>query len=198
MDQSPDGALADFEGFPSWMWRNQPFSLLVSELRARNEQVRAENQEAAASLGALEDMRAAGATDEQLAAAGFTAQVIAAAQQGRAEVALFGLDTYSVNASARAVIEFLEIVDPDAAARARARYAALAPFGDDMNEYGRQVPLGALAPQAEQIRDDVASVLAEVQQHCRGSYSLLLSPSELLNAEQNAQVVVNGEGALPP
>lgn len=193
MDRSAHEALAGFAGFPSWMWKNERFASLVEELRAHNERVRAEGTEATATLSALGDLRAAGASEEQLEVMGFTKAAIAAASEGRPEVVLYGMDTYSVNASARAVIEFLEIVDPDAAALTRSRYAVFEPFGDDMKEYGRQVTCGELASRAEEIKADVASVLTELQQNARASYSLLLGPAELLNAEQNAQVVVNGE-----
>ncbi len=192
-DRAALEALASFEGFPSWMWKNERFASLVEDLRAHNERVRAESAEATNTLSALADMRAAGATAEQLEAMGFTKAAITKATEGRPEVVLYGMDTYSVSASAEAVVEFLEIVDPDAAALARSRYAVFEPFGDDMKEYGRQVTCGELASRAEEIRADVANVLTELQQNNRASYSLLLGPAELLNAEQNAQVVVNGE-----
>ena len=80
----------------------------------------------------------------------------------------------------------------------RARYAIFDAYADtnediDMKAYGRAVVAGELAPMAESIQDGLASTLAELQSSCRAEYSLMLGPSECLDAEQNAQVVVNGE-----
>jgi erythromycin esterase-like protein len=93
MDRSAHEALAGFAGFPSWMWKNERFASLVEELRAHNERVRAEGTEATATLSALGDLRAAGASEEQLEVMGFTKAAIAAASEGRPEVVLYGMDT---------------------------------------------------------------------------------------------------------
>ena len=50
---------------------------------------------------------------------------------------LYGLDLYNLNASMRAVIDYLEEVDPGAAKHARERYACLAPFSRNPAAYGR-------------------------------------------------------------
>lgn len=55
--------------------------------------------------------------------------------------------------------------------------------------------MGELAPMAREIEAGVLATLAGVQR-CREAYSLILGPAEQLNAEQNAQVVVSGEGEL--
>jgi erythromycin esterase-like protein len=44
----------------------------------------------------------------------------------------YGLDLYSLRASMEAVLRYLEKIDPDAARRARARYACFDQFGDDI------------------------------------------------------------------
>ena len=49
----------------------------------------------------------------------------------------FGLDIYSLNSSIRAVLDYLERVDPDAARIARERYGCLTPWQRDPATYGR-------------------------------------------------------------
>ena len=143
-------------------------------------------------------MRSAGATDDQLREMGFTTEQLNAPPVGfddgtGSPASFYGMDTYSVNASAKAVIEFLEIVDPEAASVARARYATLEGFGDEMKKYGMAVVMGELKDKSLEIQEQIASVLVDLQRQNRESYDLILGPAELLNAEQNAQVVVNGE-----
>lgn len=50
---------------------------------------------------------------------------------GAPKVGFYGLDLYSLSASMHAVIEYLEEADPEAARRARARYACFDHFGPD-------------------------------------------------------------------
>ena len=45
------------------------------------------------------------------------------------QVGFYGLDLYSLHASMAAVLRFLDVVDPDAAVRARNRYACFDHFG---------------------------------------------------------------------
>jgi protein-L-isoaspartate(D-aspartate) O-methyltransferase len=51
--------------------------------------------------------------------------------------AFYGLDLYSLYTSVRAVITYLETVDPDLAAIARQRYGCLSPWEADPAAYGR-------------------------------------------------------------
>ena len=187
-DSSAQRALQGFEGFPRWMWRNSITAELAEALRSRNTRVRAARAEHSEADSTVNSMRAAGATEEQLKEMGFSTDAAPPL-----EVSFYGMDTYSVNASAEAVIEFLEVVDPEAADRARACYSHVAPFGDDMKKYGFSVVLGELRGLADTIQDDLLSTLAELQRQNRETYDLVMGPAELLNAEQNAQVVVNGE-----
>jgi erythromycin esterase-like protein len=54
----------------------------------------------------------------------------------RRKVGFYGLDLYSLHASMRAVLDFLDKVDPEAARRARYRYACFENFGEDTQAYG--------------------------------------------------------------
>src|SRR5881394_2071846 len=51
-------------------------------------------------------------------------------------VGFFGLDLYSMFASIRSVLSYLERVDGDAHARAKHRYSCFDHFGDDSQAYG--------------------------------------------------------------
>ena len=55
---------------------------------------------------------------------------------GAAKVGFYGLDLYSLHASMKAVLRYLEKVDPEAAKRARERYACFDHFGEDTQVYG--------------------------------------------------------------
>src|SRR6266536_4596657 len=54
----------------------------------------------------------------------------------------YGLDLYSLYASIEAVLGYLNKVDPDAAHRARSRYACFEHFGEDAQRYGYAAGLG--------------------------------------------------------
>jgi erythromycin esterase-like protein/predicted phosphoribosyltransferase/predicted alpha/beta-hydrolase family hydrolase len=52
-------------------------------------------------------------------------------------VGFYGLDLYSMTASMAAVLDYLDRVDPEAAAVARSRYGCLAPWSRELAAYGR-------------------------------------------------------------
>ncbi|MEX3971274.1 erythromycin esterase family protein [Paraburkholderia caribensis] len=105
-------------------------------------------------------------------------------------VGFYGLDLYSLYRSADAVIRYLEGVDPEEAALARRRYAAL----DHVREpraYGYAAALGARpAAQAGAVRQllELRAVESDYLAH-DGTDAL----DAQFFAEQNAQVVVNAE-----
>src|SRR5262245_1330487 len=51
-------------------------------------------------------------------------------------VGFYGLDLYSLRSSMQAVVAYLSRIDPDAAARARRRYACFDRFGEEAQTYG--------------------------------------------------------------
>jgi erythromycin esterase-like protein len=69
------------------------------------------------------------------------------------KVGFYGLDLYSLFTSIEAVVGYLDKVDPEAARRARERYACLEQFGRDSERYGYATGLGL----AEPCEDEVAS-----------------------------------------
>ncbi|HEX7049627.1 MAG TPA: erythromycin esterase family protein, partial [Longimicrobiales bacterium] len=88
---------------------------------------------------------------------GWLRQFNEALPPGATPVGLYGLDLYSLFASIRAVIDYLDRVDPDAAQRARYRYSCFDHF-DDPESYGFEAAL-SLTPRC---RDEVLGQLAEL------------------------------------
>jgi erythromycin esterase-like protein/predicted phosphoribosyltransferase len=103
----------------------------------------------------------------------------------------YGLDLYSLHASMKAVIQYLERVDPDAAKRARARYACFDHFGPDPQIYG----FIAATDRSKSCRDEVVSQLVELRRRVT-EYARRdgrVAEDELFYAEQNARLVKNAE-----
>jgi erythromycin esterase-like protein len=114
--------------------------------------------------------------------------------EGRAapeRAGFYGLDLYSLHASMRAVVAFLDKVDPPAAARARARYGCFDRFGESMQAYAHSAGLG-LGPSCEQ---EVVTQLVDLRRRAADYVRLdgRLAPDDLFMAEQNARVVRDAE-----
>jgi erythromycin esterase-like protein/predicted phosphoribosyltransferase len=110
---------------------------------------------------------------------------------GGKKAGFYGLDLYSLHASMKAVIQYLERIDPDAARRARARFACFDHFGPDPQVYG----FIAAADRSKSCRDAVVSQLVELQRRAT-DYARRDGPAaadELFYAEQNARLIKNAE-----
>ncbi|HEY2378032.1 MAG TPA: erythromycin esterase family protein [Gemmatimonadaceae bacterium] len=102
------------------------------------------------------------------------------------KVGFYGLDVYSLWDSMRAVVDYLERIDPKLAAGAKRAYRCFEPYGEDEQEYARAT---YLVPTS--CEDEAVSVLR----------SLRARPAEYdgdgreaqFNAEQNALVAKNAE-----
>jgi erythromycin esterase-like protein len=110
---------------------------------------------------------------------------------GAAKCGFYGIDLYSLSRSIEAVIGYLDRVDPEAAARARTRYACFDHFGDDPQVYGCSVSLGL----AEDCENEAVGQLVELQARAA---ELAPGPAdrtndELFYAEQNARLAKNAE-----
>ncbi|HEY2931934.1 MAG TPA: erythromycin esterase family protein [Acidobacteriota bacterium] len=106
-------------------------------------------------------------------------------------VGFYGLDLYSLHASIQAVLQYLDKVDPDAAARARHRYSCFEHFGQDTQAYGYATGLG-LTQSCEQA---VVKQLIELRQRA-AEYARRdgrVAADEYFFAEQNARLVKNAE-----
>ena len=102
------------------------------------------------------------------------------------KVGFYGLDVYSLWDSMRAVVEYLDRIDPELAAGAKRAYRCFEPYGEDEQEYARAT---YLVPTS--CEDEAVTVLRalrgrapEYKQDGREAY---------FNAEQNALVAKNAE-----
>lgn len=98
-----------------------------------------------------------------------------------------GLDLYNLNGSIRAVLEYLDRIDPEAAAVARERYGCLHPWSEHPEVYGRMA-LTAGYPTCE---DAVAAMLADILRN-RLAY-VGHGGDAFLEASQNAHLIESAE-----
>ena len=108
-----------------------------------------------------------------------------------AKVGFYGLDLYSLHTSIEAVLTYLDKIDPDAASRARARYACFDHFGKDEQAYGYATGLGL----SESCEEEVVSQLVDLH-HRAAEYARCdgrVSPDDYFYAEQNARLIMNAE-----
>jgi erythromycin esterase-like protein len=107
-------------------------------------------------------------------------------------VGFYGLDLYSLHSSMDAVLAYLSKVDPEAAARARRRYACFEEFGtDEAQSYGYAATLGL----SRSCEDEVVRQLVDLRESA-GAYAVRdghVAADEYFFAEQNARVVQNAE-----
>jgi protein-L-isoaspartate(D-aspartate) O-methyltransferase len=99
----------------------------------------------------------------------------------------YGLDLYNLGASIRAVIDFLDEADPDAARVARERYGCLMPWSRDPAAYGRMAATegyGRCEAGAVQMLQD----LLKRRMDCLGPEC-----DEWLDAAANARLIKNAE-----
>ena len=101
--------------------------------------------------------------------------------------AFHGLDLYSLYDSIRAVLKYLDEVDPSTAAVARERYGCLTPWQSDPATYGHAALTGAY-PTCE---SEVTVVLTDLL-HKRRAYAER-DGERFLDAVQNARLITNAE-----
>ncbi|GAA5532766.1 erythromycin esterase family protein [Deinococcus aluminii] len=101
----------------------------------------------------------------------------------------YGLDLYSLHRSMNAVVEYLEEVDPEAAQRARKRYACFDQFGENPQAYGYATEYGRWEP----CEDAAVQQLLELQRREAEEAEGPLGEDELFYAEQNARLAKNAE-----
>jgi len=98
----------------------------------------------------------------------------------------YGLDVYSLWDSMRAVVEYLERIDPQLAAGAKRAYRCFEPYGEDEQEYARAT---YLVPTS--CEDEAVSVLRSLRD--RAPEYAGDGRETYFNAEQNAFVAKNAE-----
>lgn len=114
-----------------------------------------------------------------------------AGQPAAARAGFYGLDLYSMYTSAEAVLRYLERTDPDAAARARERYACFEHFGSDAQAYGYTA---TRFPDAS-CEDAVVRELMDLRMHAPeyAGRDGRRAADDFFFAEQNARLVRNAE-----
>ena len=103
------------------------------------------------------------------------------------QAGFYGLDLYSLNASIRAVIDYLDRVDPEAAKMARRRYGCLAPWQDEPHRYGRVALERGLAP----CEEAVVAILRDL--NARQLRYSAEGDDTYFDATQNARLVRDAE-----
>jgi protein-L-isoaspartate(D-aspartate) O-methyltransferase len=102
-------------------------------------------------------------------------------------VAFAGLDLYSLFASAAAVIDYLDEVDPEAARVARLRYGCLTPWERDPALYGRAAVTGRYASCEKHVVATMVEMLRRRLDYAERD------GERFLDAAQNARVVAAAE-----
>jgi len=108
-----------------------------------------------------------------------------------AKTGFYGIDLYSLHASIDAVLGYLAKVDPEAAQRARYRYACFEHFGEDPQAYGYAASFNL----NQSCEDEVADQLRELQRHAAeyADRDGRIAEDEYFYAEQNARLAKNAE-----
>jgi erythromycin esterase-like protein len=99
-------------------------------------------------------------------------------------VGFYGVDLYSLFTSIEKIIEVLDELDPEAARRARQRYACFDHFGEDSQMYGYATTFGV----SKSCEDEVVAQLMELRRKAGR-----LAPDDAFFVEQNARLVANAE-----
>src|ERR1700736_3113316 len=110
---------------------------------------------------------------------------------GAEKVGFYGLDLYSLHASMKAVLQYLEKVDPEAAKQARERYSCFDHVGEDTQAYGLLTRLNL----SKSCEEEVVSQLVELQRRASDYVRSggRLAEDEQFYAEQNARLVKKAE-----
>ncbi len=111
-------------------------------------------------------------------------------QSEQDKVSIFGLDLYSMHASMKLVVEYLEKIDPEAAEKARNRYECLQQYGDDPSLYGYASSQGLIPDCKEEVYTQLIEIL---KFEINALQNQDISQEELLFLVQNARVVANAE-----
>ena len=112
-------------------------------------------------------------------------------QTKASKIGFYGLDLYSLHASIEAVTRYLDRADPDAATRARKRYACFERFGENTQQYGLYTSLGL----SSSCEDDAVAQLVELQKRVANNAAQddRVARDKEFYAQQNAKLVVDAE-----
>jgi erythromycin esterase-like protein len=106
-------------------------------------------------------------------------------------VGFYGLDLYSMHTSMRAVLDYLDQVDPEGARRARQRYSCFDTFGDDTQAYGYAAGFGL----SQSCENEVIGQWMEMRQRAAdlARRDGRVARDAFFFAQQNARLVKNAE-----
>jgi erythromycin esterase-like protein len=113
--------------------------------------------------------------------------------RGRApsqQVGFYGMDLYSLYASMRAVLDYLDRVDPEAALRARSRYACFDHYREDSQAYGYAASFGMKASCEDEVVQQLREMNRKAMEQMAASGE---DRADLFFAQQNARLVRNAE-----
>jgi erythromycin esterase-like protein len=99
----------------------------------------------------------------------------------------YGLDLYNLSSSIRAVIEYLDRVDPEAAAIARERYGCLRPWQAEPEIYGRIARSQGFGHCEKGVLAQLQDMFARSREHTGAD------ADDFLDAAQNARLVADAE-----
>jgi erythromycin esterase-like protein len=106
------------------------------------------------------------------------------------QVGIYGIGLYSLFTSIREVLRYLDRVDPEAARKARARYACFDHANEDSQTYGYGASFG-MTPSCE---DEVVQQLRDMSRRVADlSFAPRMERDEAFYAQQNARLVHNAE-----
>ena len=114
-----------------------------------------------------------------------------AIRPGQPKAGFYGLDLYSLHASMEAVVAYLDKVDPEAAERARQRYACFDLYGEDGQAYGFAAGLHL----SHSCENEVITQLVDLHRNA-AEYALSdgrVAEDDYFYAEENARLVRDAE-----
>lgn len=106
------------------------------------------------------------------------------------KIGFYGLDLYSLHSSMKAVVDYLKKIDPEAAERAKARYACFDHLGVDPQTYGYLTSEGLKKPCVKEAIDQLLELQHKAFQYVKDNG---IAGEEFFYATQNARVVRDAE-----
>jgi erythromycin esterase-like protein len=106
------------------------------------------------------------------------------------QAGFYGLDLYSMFGSIEAVLSYLDRVDPDAAKRARHRYACFDHFDEDSQRYGYATAANLAEPCEHDAVRQLVELRAGALEYVRDGRPAV---DDFFAAEQNARLVLDAE-----
>lgn len=110
---------------------------------------------------------------------------------GAPGVGFYGLDLYSLFASIDEILRYLNKIDPEAAQRARKRYACFDHFDDNSQRYGYATGFGMRVSCEAEVIAQLRELLTRSADYLRRDGSE--AKDAFFYAEQNARLIVNAE-----